>query len=129
MARPTHPSKFALRPGADPQPPHGAWWPETRELSEQLTHLVDHWPIENGHISRILYSPPDWNDHPRSVRITGRTMKTGSFPRDDTHVVTLVLSSGLRRTITVIPPDAPQHEARELLDLVTDGDAANPARS
>lgn len=120
MARPVHRSKFALRPGADMQPPHGAWWPETRSLSAQLTHLVDHWPLAEGHISRVLYSPPDWDDHPRSVHVTGRIIKTGSFPRDDTHQVTLVLSDGQRRAITVIPPDTPYSEARAALDRVAD---------
>src|SRR5690349_19085443 len=118
MARPAHSSKFALRPGPDPAPPHAAWWPATRNLSDQLTHLVDQWPLENGHISRILYSQPDWDDHPHSVHITGRKMKTGCFPRDDTQEVTLVLANGQRRTITVIPPDTPHHEAREILDRV-----------
>ena len=118
MARPVHRSKFALRPGPDAQPPHGAWWPETRSLGGQLTHLVDHWPIAEGRISRILYSPPDWDDHPRSVHVPGRNIKTGSFPRDDTHEVTLVLSDGQRRIITVIPPNTPYPEARELLDRV-----------
>lgn len=61
MASSVHRSMFALRQGPDPQPPHGAWWPQTRSLSDQLAHLVDHWPIENGHISRILYSRPDWD--------------------------------------------------------------------
>jgi hypothetical protein len=42
-------------------------------------------------------------------------MKTGSFPRDDTHEVTLVLHDGQRRAITVIPPGTPRQEAMDLL--------------
>lgn len=118
MARPVHQSKFALQPGPNVQPPHGAWWPETRSLATQLTHLVDHWPLAEGHISRILYSPPDWDDRPRSVHVTGRNIKTGSFPRDDTSQVTLVLSDGQRRVIDVIPPDTPYPEARERLNRI-----------
>jgi len=53
-------------------------------------------------------------------------MKTGSFPHDDTHLVTLVLSSGQRRSITVIPPDTPQHEAGELLALIADSESGRP---
>lgn len=126
MAGPVHRSKLAIRPGANPPPPHGAWWPQTRTLSDQLTYLVDHWPTAKGHVSRILYSPPDWDDHPRSVNVTGRRMKTGSFPRDDTHEVTLVLSDGQRRSITVIPPGIPHHEARELLDRFAEDDSGRP---
>jgi hypothetical protein len=51
-------------------------------------------------------------------------MKTGSFPRDDAHAVTLVLANRERRTITVIPPDTPHFEASEVLDRVAGGDEA-----
>jgi hypothetical protein len=96
-------------------------------LSDQLTLLFDLWPSSQGRIARILYSPPDWDDHPRSVPVSGRRVKTGSFPRDDTHLVTLVLNSGLRRTITVIPPNTPRRKACSLLDTVAgDGPEVPP---
>lgn len=120
MASSVHTATLALRPGPDPQSPHGAWWPHSRSLSDQLTHLVDQWPAVQGRISRILYSQPDWDDRPHSVRVTGRRMKTGSFPRDDTHEVTLVLHNGQRRRITVIPPQTSHREANEILDEVAD---------
>lgn len=116
MASSVHTSRFALRTDPPPKAPHGAWWPQSRSLSEQLTHLIDQWPADEGKVSRILYSRPDWDDRPRAVQVTGRRMKTGSFPADDTHLVTLVLQNGLRRTITVIPPETSDRDARKLLD-------------
>lgn len=108
--------RFALRPVLDRELPDGAWWPQSRSLGDQLGELFDLWPTEAGRIVRVLYSPPDWDDHPRSVAVSGRRVKTGSFPHDDTHELTLALLDGQRRTITVIPPETPTTEATGVLD-------------
>jgi hypothetical protein len=119
MATHTSATRFALRPVFDRGLPDGAWWPESRRLSEQLGELVALWPPEAGRIMRVLYSPPDWDDHPRSVAVPGRMIKTGSFPRDDSHQLTLSMRDGHRRSITVIPPDTRTQDAEEVLDGVT----------
>jgi hypothetical protein len=111
-------TRFALRPVFDRRLPDGAWWPESRRLSDQLGRLFAMWPPEQGRIARVLYSPPDWEDHPRSVALPGRIVKTGSFPRDDTHQLTLSLLDGSRRSITVIAPDTSLLDAKEILDGV-----------
>jgi hypothetical protein len=43
-------------------------------------------------------------------------VKSGTFPRDDTHELTLVLQDGQRQVITVIPPDTSPASAKKLLD-------------
>ncbi len=110
--------RFALRAVFDRQLPDGAWWPESRLLGDQLGQLFTLWPAEAGRITRVLYSPPDWEDHPRSVSVPGRRVKTGSFPHDDTHLLTLSLRDGRRRRITVIPPDASPQDAQKVIDGV-----------
>ena len=104
----------------DHGPTAGAWWPESRQLDEELGALVALWPPEHGRIVRVLYSPPDWDDHPRSVAVPGRRIKTGSFPHDDTHQLTLSLLDGQRRAITVIPSDTTAREASKVLASITD---------
>ncbi|MFZ2016278.1 MAG: DUF5994 family protein [Nocardioides sp.] len=115
-------SRFALRPVFNQQLPDGAWWPESRRLSDQLEELFALWPAGRGSIIRVLYSPPDWEDRPRSVAVSRRRIKTGSFPRDDTHQLTLSMFDGARRSITVIPPDTPADEATAALDGVLEDD-------
>lgn len=34
-----HSARFAI-PNPDGQPPQGTWWPHTRALVDQLTHLI-----------------------------------------------------------------------------------------
>lgn len=112
---PRTPARFALRPVFDRRSPDGAWWPENRRLGDQLGELFALWPAGRGSIIRVLYSPPDWEDRPRSVAVPGRRIKTGSFPHDDTHQLTLSMFDGERRSITVIPPDTPAQDAEAAL--------------
>lgn len=123
MATQTHPSRFALRStagSASTRPTDGAWWPRDRSLTGQLEDLFEHWPPTAGRIGRVLYSPPDWDDHPRVVAVHGRLVKTGSFPRDDTHLIVLTLLDGQRRTLAIIPPDTAPATAAALLREATD---------
>jgi hypothetical protein len=116
MATHTDPARFALRPATDLRRPNGAWWPDSRNLSDQLGTLFALWPPASGRIARVLYSPPDWDDHPRSVTLgDGRRIKTGSFPHDDTHELTLSMMNGDRRAISVIAPETSADTAAEVL--------------
>lgn len=120
MAAPTAvPSRLALGPEqADRTHPEAAWWPESRSLNDELGRLVELWPPDQGRIMRVLYSPPDWDDHPRKVLVGKRRMKTGSFPEDDTHQVTLSMARGERRVVAVIPPGTEAEAASEWLARV-----------
>lgn len=107
--------RFALRSTSGGSLPYGAWWPESRHLGEELSGLFALWPPESGRIARVLYSPPDWDDRPRSVAVPGRRVKTGSFPGDDTRQLVLTMLDGRRLAIGVIPPATPAAEAAALL--------------
>ncbi|MEO9324156.1 DUF5994 family protein [Nocardioides sp. C4-1] len=121
-ATPRSPS--ALRLWLDPNPlargPHGAWWPRSRDLRAEVRDLVDHFPHDAGRVSRLLFSRPDWDDvvvdgrGVRSVRATRGMVKVGSFPRDDTRVMVLTMSTGDGLHLTVVPSTADADEARRL---------------
>jgi len=119
MAPQSERPRFAVR-AADDRPaggaPYGAWWPRSRVLADQLGALFTSWPAQQPRINRVLFSPPDWDDRPRKVLIDGHWVKTGNFPGDDTHLVTLSLSDGSRRTIEVIAPDTTAAAAGRILD-------------
>jgi hypothetical protein len=110
--------RFAVRATFDKNQPYGAWWPCNRTLADQLDDLFSAWPPQAGRIVRVLYSPPDWDDRPHSVAVAGRRVKTGSFPRDDTRQLQLTLGDGVRRTITVIPPETAARAAHDILTAV-----------
>ena len=108
--------RFALYQESDTGTPAGGWWPASRSLNAELSALFEAWPPGAGRIMRVLYSPPDWDDRPRSVVVApGRRVKTGCFPADDTHQITLSMFNGTRRVLTVIAPDAAPDVAAEVL--------------
>lgn len=117
--------------GVGPHHFDGAWWPESRRLSDELAQLFALWPDAAGRIVRVLYSPPDWDDRPRSVSVADRRVKTGCFPLDDTRRLTLSMLDGRRLTIGVIPPDTPDELAVKLLADAGDpvGDEEHPDSS
>ncbi|MDT9592984.1 DUF5994 family protein [Nocardioides zeae] len=84
-------------------PDDGTWQQGSRSLVEDIPRLMDAWPASAGHVSRILYSPPDWDDRPRAVQVAGRIVKTGCFPADDTRQLTLVMSDRRRLLLAVLP--------------------------
>jgi hypothetical protein len=109
-------TRLALNGGSQDQPPHGAWWPQSRSLSSQLPALFYLWPSGPSRIASILFSRPDWDDCPDAVQVPGRRIKTGSVARDDTHELTLVMDDGQHRYLTVIPPGTSGRSAGRILD-------------
>lgn len=120
--------------------PDGAWWPRSRDLQEEAADLVDHFPDSAGRIYRLLFSRPDW-DHSvnadasgvRKILAARGPVKVGSFPRDDTHLMILTMSSGRKLRLLVIPSSATRADGGRLLAAVgaTDpvgGDSADPDR-
>lgn len=98
----------------------GGWWPQTRNIGVELADLVDHFPLALGRVYRVLYSSPDWDTRRRTVPTARGRIKTGSFPRDDTHLVVLRMSTRTSLRLLVVPPD---HSAGDLAM----GMAADPA--
>ena len=122
----------------------GGWWPRSRTLTTEFADLVDEFPTEYGRIVRALYSSPDWDDAPRRVPVRDRSVKVGTFPRDDTHVIYLTTSDRVVYCLLVVPStfdDAQgaeallasatrgnRHEAGDLLDTVTNEASVDPDR-
>jgi hypothetical protein len=121
-------TRLALRGGSQDQRPHGAWWPQSRSLSSQLPALFYLWPSGPSRIARILFSQPDWDDCPDAVQVPGRRIKTGSFPSDDTHELTVVMDDGEQRYLTVIPPGTSRRRAGKLLDTMADETAEHVSK-
>lgn len=102
----------------------GGWWPQSRDLATELADLVDNFPPEAGHIVRALVSPPDWDKTLHTVLVRGRTLKVGSFPADDTHLIKLRTSDRTLLYVLVVPPGLPPDQGEEALRAASaDGNA------
>ena len=133
--------KLGHAPGQDRL--DGAWWPYSRDLQAEMSHLVQQFPPTSGRISRAVYSLPDWDTAPRELVDGQRVIQVGASPGDDSHLLVVQLGDGRRLTLLVVPPDftpgqgeeallagstaGNRHTARELLLEVTDQHDADPA--
>jgi hypothetical protein len=99
----------------------GAWWPQSRDLQTEAADLVDHIPHVAGRINRLLFSRPDWDDGVvegrglRRIHAARGPVKVGSFPSDDTHQMVLMMASGARLRLLVVPWDTSDDEAQRVL--------------
>ncbi|QWF20919.1 hypothetical protein KM427_18425 [Nocardioides sp. LMS-CY] len=99
----------------------GTWWPQSRDLQSEAADLVDRFPVEAGYINRLLFSRPDWDDSSaegrgvRRIQARRGPVKVGSFPRDDTHLMVLSMSTGERLRIEVIPSATEAAEGARLM--------------
>jgi hypothetical protein len=121
----------------------GGWWPQSRDLTLELTDLASHFPPESGRVVRALFSPPDWDYAPRRLHVGSGQVKVGSFPHDDTHIMVLTTSDRTVLRVLVVPPamtdaqgdeallaassEAYAHSAASLLDEVGATPDVNPS--
>jgi hypothetical protein len=106
----------------------GGWWPRSRMLAVELVDLVTQMPHRYGHIARVVYSPPDWDDAPARVAVGHGFVVARSFPRDDTHLVLLKKTDLKVLRILVIPPGFSDARAEEaMLAAATRGNAHPPS--
>ena len=93
----------------------GGWWPQSRDLTIELTDLAAHFPLASGRIVRALFSPPDWDSAPRRLHVGQGQVKVGSFPHDDTHVILLTTADHTTLRLLVVPPDMSDDQGAEAL--------------
>lgn len=104
----------------------GGWWPQSRDIEVELADLVDHFPADVGRVARALYSRPDWDTQPHSIRVARGRLKTGSFPRDNTDMMMLSMSAGRQIRLLVVPPGHP--EGSRAMSLAADPTNRSTAR-
>ena len=97
----------------------GAWWPYGRDLAIEVFALVEHYPSMLGHLSRVVYSSPDWAPNRRRRIQAGEVfVSVGSFPRDQAHLVVLrSVSPRVSRVLQllVVPPEWDERAARHAM--------------
>ncbi len=119
------PLRIRLDNGFTSGPLDGAWWPQSRNLQIEAADLVDHFPDLLGGIDRLLFSRPDWDavrgaPSVRHIHAAIGTVKVGSFPSDDTHVMIVKMRSGQRLRLLVVPSDTHPDLAAQVMEQAAD---------
>lgn len=119
------PLRIRLDNGFRSDPLDGAWWPQSHDLQEEAADLVDHLPGLLGRVERLLFSRPDW-DAVGGVRGLHRieagcgSIRVGSFPAHDTHVMVVKMLSGERIRLLVVPSETEEGVAITTMEAAAD---------
>lgn len=113
--------RLRLDHGFPSGPLDGAWWPWSIDLLAETDDLLKNYPGLLGHVERVLYSRREWNDQPERLgRLAHPPLLVGMNANDHTHLVALVLRSGQRVHLLVVPPDTDPIRAEALMAAAAD---------
>lgn len=112
-------ARLALKP-VSPSPGQveldGAWWPRSRDLSDELPALADVLDPLWGRITRIAVNPRYWPIIPQRIFVNGHAVKVGWFTTElDPHKILLLSGTSGRWDLLVIPPEASAPSAARLM--------------
>ncbi|MBE1602841.1 MULTISPECIES: DUF5994 family protein [Streptomyces] len=94
----------------------GAWWPRSRDLSDELPALADVLDPLWGRITRIAVNPRYWPVIPQRIFVNGHVVKVGWFTTElDPHKILLLSGTSGRWDLLVIPPEASAPSAARLM--------------
>ena len=112
-------ARLALKP-VSPSPGQveldGAWWPRSRDLSDELPGLADVLDPLWGRITRIAVNPRYWPIIPQRIFVNGHVVKVGWFTSElDPHKILLLSGTSGRWDLLVIPPETTAPSAARLM--------------
>ncbi|MFF1674712.1 DUF5994 family protein [Streptomyces sp. NPDC058256] len=94
----------------------GAWWPRSRDLTQELSTLADMLDPLWGRITRIAVNPTYWPGLPDMVPVNGHVVKVGWFTRElDPHKILLLSYTAGCWDLLVIPPETGTAAAARLM--------------
>ncbi|WP_151476958.1 DUF5994 family protein [Streptomyces albicerus] len=120
-------ARLALKPASTPPGLlDGAWWPRSRDLTQELSALADVLDPLWGRITRIAVNPRYWPVIPRKVHVNGHVVNVGWFTSElDPHKILLMSYTVGRWDLLVIPPESDASSAARLM-AAAGGAGADP---
>lgn len=93
----------------------GAWWPRSRDLTQELPSLVRAMAAI-GVVTRATVNPTLWQNIPRRFPVSGRVVKVGWFTEaQDLHEIMLLSYRTARWDLLVVPPETDPDDARQMM--------------
>jgi hypothetical protein len=99
----------------------GAWWPRSRDLTDELSALADVLDPLSGRITRIAVNATYWPAIPSRVPVNGYVVKVGWFTTElDPHKIMLLSHTTGSWNLLVIPPETSAPAADRLMTAASD---------
>ncbi|MGN6607981.1 MAG: DUF5994 family protein [Jatrophihabitans sp.] len=89
---------------------HGAWWPRTLSIAEELPRMLDAAGERLGAISGVMLNRDEWFGVDHTGSRIGRT-KISWYGVEQVQQAVLCCSPGRRLTLLVVPPGTPERVA------------------
>jgi Family of unknown function (DUF5994) len=97
--------RLRLKPKAPPTGyVDGAWWPRSRDLTDELAELTDVLAVRLGPVVRVAFAPSAWNP---VTDVAGHPIQLAALRPQEKNVVRVSGSDGRQITLLVVPPQAP----------------------
>jgi hypothetical protein len=93
----------------------GAWWPQSRQLTDELPELVTDLTDRLGEVLMVGYHRSAWPQTPAQTQVHGQTIELVGFTGDQPASIILIGKDGRHISLSVIPPDTDPQRARQLL--------------
>jgi hypothetical protein len=96
----------------------GGWWPRSLDLSAELPRLLAELSSAGHDVAQVIYNPTAWKPAPRTLAGPGRPVTLDPSTGQDAASISLVDSSGSKRTdLVVVPPRTDRRIAERVLAL------------
>jgi len=99
-------------------PVHGAWWPRSRNLEDELPALLRALDLGGHEVTRVMFGTRGWESSPRQIAYAGRVVRLVGYYSQSAHSIVLVDTTGVRQlNLLVIPPDTVDEVASAALAM------------
>jgi hypothetical protein len=82
----------------------GGWWPRSADVYSELPGLILAIDHVRGPVRRVLLSADGWADHPRHVRVGGRTIRLSFYASQPASLLTATCDGGERVDLLIVDP-------------------------
>lgn len=105
-----------VRQGLGPVRFDGAWWPRSLDLATELPPLLAALAERWGYITHVTVDGSTWLPGASAMVLGGRTLRViRSTSSGHRHSACLLVRGVGRCDLVVVPPDAPEYQARRLM--------------
>ena len=96
----------------------GGWWPRSIDPIAELPGLVLAIDAIRGPVTRLVLSMDAWDERPRRLGVSGRTLRLGYFASQSPFLLTALCGyNGDRVDLLVVPPETDRDAAEAAMSM------------
>jgi Family of unknown function (DUF5994) len=93
----------------------GAWWPRSRDLTEELPALAEVLGVRLGRIVRVAYALSMWDKAPRRIELADGLARLEGFTYQDKNVIHVTGANRGRVSLLVVPSETAETAGHDAL--------------